>query len=105
MKVGLRRVALLVGGAALVIAMVAVAFVGSASGAQKKTVNIAVLYYNPSPYGIAQLKGAQAAAKKLGVNVTGFNPNNDPHLQQTQMQDAITTGKYQGMLVAALDGH
>jgi ribose transport system substrate-binding protein len=105
MKVRLRRVALLVGGAAVVAAMVVVAFVGSASGAQKKTVNIAVLYYNPSPYGIAQLKGAQAAAKKLGVKVTGFNPNNDPHLQQTQMQDAITTGKYQGMLVAALDGH
>ena len=105
MKVRLRRVALLVGGAAVVTAMVVVAFVGSASGAPKKTYNIAVLYYNPSPYGIAQLKGAQEAAKKLGVSVTGFNPNNDPHLQQTQMQDAITTGKYQGMLVAALDGH
>ncbi len=105
MKVRLRRVALLMGGAAVLAAVVVVAFVGSASGAQKKAVNIAVLYYNPSPYGIAQLKGAQAAAKKLGVNVTGFNPNNDPHLQQTQMQDAITTGKYQGMLVAALDGH
>jgi ribose transport system substrate-binding protein len=104
MKFGLRRVAALFAGAAVVTALVVV-FVGSASGAPKKTYNIAVLYYNPSPYGIAQLKGAQAAAKKLGVKVTGFNPNNDPHLQQTQMQDAITTGKYQGMLVAALDGH
>ncbi len=105
MKVRLKRVALLVGGAAVVTALVVVAFVGSASGAPKKTLNVAVLYYNPSPYGIAQLKGAQAAGKKLGVKITGFNPNNDPHLQQTQMQDAITTGKYDGMLVAALDGH
>jgi ribose transport system substrate-binding protein len=104
MKFGLRRVAALIAGAAVVTALVVV-FVGTASGAPKATINIAVLYYNPSPYGIAQLKGAQAAAKKLGVKVTGFNPNNDPHLQQTQMQDAITTGKYQGMLVAALDGH
>ena len=102
MKIRLARGRLVVAGAA-VIASLVVLFVGSASGAQKYS--IAVLYYNPSPYGIAQLKGAQAEAKLLGVSVTGFNPNNDPHLQQTQMQDAITTGKYQGMLVAALDGH
>ena len=105
MKVGLRRAALLVGGAAAVTALVVVAFVGSASGAPKKKWNIAVLYFNPSPYGIAQLKGAQAEAKKLGVSVTGFDPNNDAHQQQTQMQDAITTGKYQGMIVSPLDGH
>ena len=51
MKVRLRRVALLMGGAAVLAAVVVVAFVGSASGAQKKAVNIAVLYYNPSPTG------------------------------------------------------
>jgi ribose transport system substrate-binding protein len=105
MKVRLRRAAPLLAGAVVVAAMIVVAFVGTASGAPKAAANVAVLYYNPSPYGIAQLKGAQQAAKALGVSVTGFNPNNDPHLQQTQMQDAITTGKYQGMLVAALDGH
>jgi ribose transport system substrate-binding protein len=104
MKVRLRRVVVLLSAAAMLATLVVVT-TGSASGAAKKKWNIAVLYYNPSPYGIAQLKGAQAAAKRLGVSVTGFNPNNDPHLQQTQMQDAIQTGKYQGMLVAALDGH
>ncbi len=103
MKVRLTRRAALLGAVIAVVA--AVAYAGSASGAARKSYNIAVLYYNPSPYGIAQLKGAQREAKLLGVSVTGFNPNNDPHLQQTQMQDAITTGKYQGMLVAALDGH
>jgi ribose transport system substrate-binding protein len=104
MKVRLRRVALLLAAAAVLTTLVVVT-AGPASGRAAKKVNIAVLYYNPSPYGIAQLKGAQAAAKKLGVSVTGFNPNNDAHAQQTQMQDAIQTGKYQGMLVAALDGH
>jgi ribose transport system substrate-binding protein len=103
MKVRLRRVALLSGALAVVVA--AVAFAASTGSAASKDYKIAVFYYNPSPYGIAQLKGAQRGAKTLGVSVTGFNPNNDPHLQQTQMQDAITTGKYQGMLVAALDGH
>jgi len=102
MKVRLRRVALALGVAALVSWML-VAFAGSASGAPKYS--IWVQYYNSSPYGIAQMKGAQAEAKALGVSVTAATPNNDPHLQQTQLQDAITTGKYQGMIIYALDGH
>jgi len=102
MKVRLRRVALALGVAALVSWML-VAFAGSASGAPKY--NIWVQYYNSSPYGIAQMKGAQAAGKALGVSVAAATPNNDPHLQQTQLQDAITTGKYQGMIIYALDGH
>ena len=102
MKVRPRRVALLAGAAAVVTWML-VAFAGSASGAQKY--NIWVQYYNSSPYGIAQLKGAQAEAKALGATLTAATPNNDPHLQQTQLQDAITTGKYQGMIIYALDGH
>jgi ribose transport system substrate-binding protein len=104
MKARLRRVALLVGVAA--VATTVVAFGASASGAApKKTYNIWVSYYNSSPYGIAQLKGAQAEAKAVGATVTAATPNNDPHLQQTQLQDAITTGKYQGMIIYALDGH
>jgi ribose transport system substrate-binding protein len=104
MKVRVRRVGVLFG-AAFAIAAAAAAFVGSASGAAKKY-SIAIFYYNGSPYGISQLKGAQQEAKALGnVKITGFNGNNDPHAQQTQLQDAITTGKYQGMIVAALDGH
>jgi ribose transport system substrate-binding protein len=104
MKFGLRRVAALFAGAAVVIALVVV-FVGSASGARTAKYNIWLSYYNSSPYGIAQLKGAKAQAKALGASLTAATPNNDPHLQQTQLQDAITTGKYQGMIIYALDGH
>jgi ribose transport system substrate-binding protein len=105
MKVRFRRVVALVG-AVTVMAAIAAAFLVSVSGAApKKTFNIYVSYYNSSPYGIAQLKGAQLEAKKLGATVTAATPNNDPHLQQTQVTDAITTGKYQGMIIAALDGH
>jgi ribose transport system substrate-binding protein len=103
MKVRLRRAALLLGAAAVVVTVV-VASAGSASGAGKKY-NVWLSYYNSSPYGKAQLNGAQQQAKKLGVSLTAATPNNDPHLQQTQLQDAITTGKYQGMLIYALDGH
>jgi ribose transport system substrate-binding protein len=102
MKVRLRRELLLLG---LVAAVASLAvFAASASGAGKKY-SIWLSYYNSSPFGIAQMKGAQQEAKKLGVSVTAATPNNDPHLQQTQVQDAITTGKYQGMVIAALDGH
>jgi ribose transport system substrate-binding protein len=106
MKVRFRRVAVLLGAAAAVAA-IAAAFLVSASGAAPKAkVNIAVFYYNGSPFGISQLKGAQIQAKALGnISITGFNGNNDPHAQQTQLQDAITTGKYQAMIIAALDGH
>ena len=66
---------------------------------------IAVFYYNPSPYGVASFKAAIVEAKKLGgVQITTFNANNDPTAQNTQMTDAITTGKYKAFWVWALNG-
>jgi ribose transport system substrate-binding protein len=64
---------------------------------------MAIFYYNPSPYGIASLKGAQEEAAKLGVTLDAFDANNDPQLQSTQIQDAITTGKYKAFWVWGLD--
>jgi ribose transport system substrate-binding protein len=64
---------------------------------------MAIFYYNPSPYGIASLKGAQAEAAKLGVQIDAFDGNNNPQLQATQIQDAITTGKYKAFWVWGLD--
>ena len=78
------------------------AYVGLASGAGK--IAIADFYYNPSPYGIATYKAAQAEGKTLGVSITTFDGNNTPQTQTTQMTDAITTGKYKGFWVGALDG-
>jgi ribose transport system substrate-binding protein len=64
---------------------------------------MAIFYYNPSPYGIASLKGAQEEAAKLGVTLAAFDANNNPQLQSTQIQDAITTGKYKAFWVWGLD--
>ena len=64
---------------------------------------MAIFYYNPSPYGVASLKGAQEEAAKLGVQLDAFDGNNDPQTQATQIQDAITTGKYQAFWVWGLD--
>src|SRR5215472_7808141 len=41
---------------------------------------MAIFYYNPSPYGIASLKGAQQQAAKLGIQLDAFDANNNPQL-------------------------
>jgi len=92
-----------------VIALAAViagssASAGAATPAKKATGNrIAIFYYNPSPYGIASLKGAQDEAKKLGLKLDAFDANNDPQTQSTQIQDAITSGKYKAFWVWGLN--
>ena len=75
----------------------------TASAAATGSTRMAIFYYNPSPYGIASLKGAQAEAAKLGVQLDAFDANNNPQLQSTQIQDAITTGKYKAFWVWGLD--
>ncbi len=64
---------------------------------------MAIFYYNPSPYGVASLKGAQVEAQKLGIKLDAFDANNDPQMQSTQIQDAITTGKYKAFWVWGLN--
>jgi ribose transport system substrate-binding protein len=66
-------------------------------------IRMAIFYYNPSPYGIASLKGAQEEAAKLGIQLDAFDADNNPTLQSTQIQDAITTGKYKAFWVWGLD--
>jgi ribose transport system substrate-binding protein len=92
-------------GAALAVCLVAaisgLTIANFASAAGK--IRMAIFYYNPSPYGIASLNGAQRAAGKLGVQIDAFDGNNNPQLQTTQIQDAITTGKYKAFWVWGLD--
>ena len=75
----------------------------SSSSSGTSSVRMAIFYYNPSPYGIASLKGAQGEAAKLGVKLDAFDANNNPTLQATQIQDAITTGKYKAFWVWGLN--
>jgi ribose transport system substrate-binding protein len=75
----------------------------SSSSSGGSGAKMAIFYYNPSPYGVASLKGAQAEASKLGVKLDAFDANNNPQLQSTQIQDAITTGKYKAFWVWGLN--
>ena len=75
----------------------------ASSGSAASSVRMAIFYYNPSPYGVASLKGAQEEAAKLGIQLDAFDGNNNPQTQTTQIQDAITTGKYKAFWVWGLD--
>jgi ribose transport system substrate-binding protein len=76
---------------------------GGSTSSAAAGARMAIFYYNPSPYGIASLKGAQATAAKLGIKLDAFDANNNPQLQSTQIQDAITTGKYKAFWVWGLN--
>src|SRR5580704_10120438 len=77
----------------------AAASTSTSSSSSGSGTQMAIFYYNPSPYGVASLKGAQLEAGKLGIKLDAFDANNDPQLQSTQIQDAITTGKYKAFWV------
>lgn len=77
---------------------------GAAAGGSGSKVPIAVFGYNTTPYALAALKAAQAAARQDGATITFFNPNSDPQTQATQIQDAIQTGKYKGFWIWANNG-
>ena len=76
----------------------------SGAGSKAKSVNIAFFGYNTTPYSLAALKAAQAAAAQYGAKITFFNPNSDPQTQATQVQDAITGGKFQAFWIWANNG-
>jgi len=75
----------------------------SSAAAGGSGTRMAIFYYNPSPYGIASLNGAKTEAAKLGIQLDAFDGNNDPQAQSTQIQDAITTGKYKAFWVWGLN--
>src|SRR5215472_6533916 len=76
---------------------------GASAAASGSGTRMAIFYYNPSPYGIASLKGAQEEAAKLGIQLDAFDANNNPQTQSTQIQDAITSGKYKAFWVWGLN--
>ena len=77
----------------------------ASSGASHGTVQIALLGFNTTPYALYSEKAADAAAKQYGATVTFFDGKSDPATQLAQVQNALASGKYQGFIFQALDGH
>lgn len=75
------------------------------SPAAGDTLEIAYLSYAvANTYDAPMLEAAQAAAAAGNANITVFDANNDPAAQQTQLQDAVASGKYDGIIVQPIAG-
>ena len=100
-KSGLRR------GAALGILALAGSLVlgTSASHAAAKQINIAYLSYAvANSYDGPMLAAARAIADANGAKVTVFDAGNDPKVQYSQLQNVISSGKYQGVITQPIFG-
>jgi ribose transport system substrate-binding protein len=79
---------------------------GSASGGGKKVTDIAFFgFASANSFAQATYAGIKEEAKKQGVKVKFFDPNFDSATQVSQIQNAVTTGKYQAFIVQANDGN
>ena len=70
-----------------------------------KTVQIAYLSFAvANSYDAPMLAAAQAAASDSNAKLTVFDANNDPKQQFAQLQNVISSGKYQGIIVQPIFG-
>src|SRR5262245_37203281 len=98
-----RATAVLVLAALLTLALVA----GGASGAGSSKSNPKIAYLSfavANSYDAPMLAAAKAVAKKQGASVTVFDAANDPKKQLAQLQTAITSGQYDGIIVQPIFG-
>jgi len=73
--------------------------------AAKKQINVAYLSFAiTNSYDAPMLAAARAVAQASGVKVTVFDAGNDPKVQYTQLQNAISSGKYQGIITQPIFG-
>lgn len=100
------RRALLVASCALVapLAIGAAASASQSTGstgsdASGKPVQVAWFATRANAFYAAELKAVQAEAKKRGAKITVFDSTFDPNKQFSQIQDAITSKKYQGFII------
>jgi ribose transport system substrate-binding protein len=79
---------------------------GAATGATTsgggKPVNVAYLTYALTDYVAAEEKGLKRVIEPTGGKVTVFNANFDPQKQTQQCQDAVSSGRYDAVLLASV---
>jgi ribose transport system substrate-binding protein len=77
----------------------------SAAAAPTGTVQIAYLSFAvANSYDAPKLAAAQAAAADNNAKLTVFDANNDPKTQYSQLQNVISSGTYQGVIVQPIFG-
>ena len=96
-----RRAAGALGGALLLLA----AIVPAASAQDEEPLKIAFLSYAvANTYDEPIQKAIEGAAAAGGAEVQVFDANYDANLQATQLQDAVASGEFQGILVQPIQG-
>ncbi len=77
----------------------------NAGASSSKPLNLAYLSFAvANSYDAPMLAAAKAAAKAGNANLTVFDANNSPQTQFSQFQNAITSGKYDGIIVQPILG-
>jgi ribose transport system substrate-binding protein len=77
----------------------------SSSGTAAKALNIAYLSFAvENSYDAPMLAAAQAVASDNHATLKVFDANNSPQTQYSQLQDAITSGQYNGIIVQPIFG-
>lgn len=75
---------------------------GSDGGDSKKPLNVAFVHYTINDYTSILAAGANEVAKKTGGSVKTFNANFDPTTQGKQCSDAITSGRYNAIILGSV---
>jgi ribose transport system substrate-binding protein len=96
---------------AAILAAASLALVGctagtpSSSSTNTKQLQIAYMSFAvANSYDAPMLAAAQAEAADNNATLTVFDANNDPQAQFTQLQNAIQSGKYQGIITQPILG-
>jgi ribose transport system substrate-binding protein len=75
------------------------------AAAKPKQINVAYLSFAiTNSYDAPMLAAARAVATASGVKVTVFDAGNDPQAQYKQLQNVISSGKYQGIITQPIFG-
>lgn len=78
---------------------------GSAVANSGKTLQIAYMSFAvTNSYDAPMLAAAKTEAEDSNAQLTVFDANNDPKAQFSQLQNAITSGKYQGIITQPIEG-
>lgn len=75
------------------------------AAAKPKQINVAYLSFAiTNSYDAPMLAAARAVATASGIKVTVFDAGNDPQAQYKQLQNVISSGKYQGIITQPIFG-
>ncbi len=80
---------------------------GSGSGSEDGEDNIQIAYLSASSSNTwltASRNAMEAEAEKVGATITEFDAKFEPGVAADQIQDVITAGTYQGIIIATNDG-